>query len=95
MISDVSYIGALPDSRPCACGVLEASNNRLAVLGGRIMDDFLGTSVPGQFVLPTDRIVAAAVEVPEQVEKRVTATRLFLVRIFAFACLRPSRGSSA
>ena len=80
---EVSYVGALRDSRPCSSGFLEVSDERVAVVGGRLLDEF-GTSVPGEFALPMIRSWPRPVEGPEQVERRVTATRLFLVGIFAF-----------
>ena len=92
-IADVSYVGALPDTRPCESGVLEVSDERVAVLGGRVMDDALGVSTPGEFVLPVEQIIAATVEGPEQIEKRVTLTRLFLVGIFAFGWRKSEKRS--
>ena len=84
IIFEVAYVGALPNTLPTTTGALDVSDDRLAVVGARILDD-LGEYAPADFTLPTDKITAATVEGPEQVEKRVTATRLFLVGIFAFA----------
>ena len=58
----------------------------VAIRGGTGFDDG-GTPVPQDFTLPTAGIAGVTVEGPDQIERRVTATRLFLVGIFAFGSL--------
>jgi Short C-terminal domain len=92
-IPDVSYVGGLPGMRPSASsGVLELSDARVEIVGAVEIDE-VGNPVLYECALPTSDITAAAVEGPEQVERRVTATRLFLVGIFAFAWKKSAKRS--
>ena len=92
VIHEISYLGALGGTRPVSSGILVLSDDGVSLQGGVSADD-LGSNVPGEFAMSAADMVAVGVEGPEQVERRVTATRLFLVGVFAFAWKKTEKRS--
>jgi hypothetical protein len=92
VVLDVSYIGALPNTRPTTDGLLQVSDEGIAIVGGHALDD-MGTIVSAELALPGESIVAAAVEDREEVEKRVTAARVILVGVWALLWKKEHKAS--